>query len=141
MVVRATGGSLSRDQVTLARAGHASQRLSAQGAIVSGFAGNPTQSSDSFYHDHPLIHEKAQYALDSPSANLLGSLFLIGLAGVTSTSRAQDAGNAPADTPNDNGFDTGLLGLVGLAGLLGLRRRDPQDVNRSDVNRAATSRV
>jgi MYXO-CTERM domain-containing protein len=72
---------------------------------------------------------------------LLGSLFLIGMAGVTSTARAQDAGNAPADTHNDNGFDKGLLGLVGLAGLLGLRRRDPQDVNRSDVNRAATSRV
>jgi hypothetical protein len=72
---------------------------------------------------------------------LLGSLFLIGMAGVTSTARAQEAANAPVDTHNDNGFDKGLLGLVGLAGLLGLRRRDHQAVDRSDVNRAATSRV
>ena len=74
---------------------------------------------------------------------LLGSLFLIGMAGVASTARAQDAANAPVDTHDDNGFDKGLLGLAGLAGLLGLRRRENKDVNvnRSDVNRAATSRV
>jgi MYXO-CTERM domain-containing protein len=76
--------------------------------------------------------------------SLLGSLFLVCLAGVGSPTRgaAQDAGNAPADThDDDNGFDEGLLGLLGLAGLLGLRRRDHREVNLNDVNRAATSRV
>jgi MYXO-CTERM domain-containing protein len=75
--------------------------------------------------------------------SLLGSLFLICLAGVGSPARAaaQDAGSAPADTHDDNGFDEGLLGLVGLAGLLGLRRRDHHDVSRNDVNRTTTSRV
>jgi hypothetical protein len=76
---------------------------------------------------------------------LLGSLFLVCLAGADSPARvaAQDAGNLPADTHDDNGFDEGLLGLAGLAGLLGLRRRDTKrgDVNRNDVNRSATSRV
>ena len=75
---------------------------------------------------------------------LLGSLFLVCLAGADSPARvaAQDAGNLLADT-HDNGFDEGLLGLAGLAGLLGLRRRDTKqgDVNRNDVNRSATSRV
>jgi hypothetical protein len=75
--------------------------------------------------------------------SLLGSLFLVCLAGAGSPARAaaQDAGNAPADRHGDNGFDEGLLGLVGLAGLLGLRRRDHHDVSRNDVNRATTSRV
>jgi MYXO-CTERM domain-containing protein len=76
--------------------------------------------------------------------SLLGSLFLICLAGSGSPTRAaaQDAGNAPADTHDDNGFDEGLLGLVGLAGLLGLRRRDHRDLDRHDVNRpTSTSRV
>jgi len=75
--------------------------------------------------------------------SLLGSLFLVCVAGVGSPARAaaQDAGNAPADTHDDNGFDKGLLGLAGLAGLLGLRRRDHHDVSRNDVNRTATSRV
>jgi MYXO-CTERM domain-containing protein len=76
--------------------------------------------------------------------SLLGSLFLVCLAGVGSPTwaAAQDAGNTPADThDDDNGFDEGLLGLLGLAGLLGLRRREQRDVNRNDVNRAATSRV
>jgi MYXO-CTERM domain-containing protein len=75
--------------------------------------------------------------------SLLGSLFLVCLAGVGSPTQAaaQDAGNAPADTHDDNGFDEGLLGLLGLAGLLGLRRREHRDVNRNDVNRTATSRV
>jgi MYXO-CTERM domain-containing protein len=76
--------------------------------------------------------------------SLLGSLFLICLAGAGSPTRAaaQDAGNAPADTHDDNGFDEGLLGLVGLAGLLGLRRRDHRDLDRHDVNRpTSTSRV
>jgi MYXO-CTERM domain-containing protein len=71
--------------------------------------------------------------------SLLGSLFLLCLAGVGSPTRvaAQDAGNAPADThDDDNGFDEGLLGLLGLAGLLGLRRREHRDVHRT-----ATSRV
>ena len=74
---------------------------------------------------------------------LFGSFLLICMAGVSSPARAaaQDAANAPADTHDDNGFDKGLLGLAGLAGLLGLKRRDHQDVKRSDVNRAATSRV
>ena len=79
---------------------------------------------------------------------LLGSLFLVCLAGADSPARvaAQDAGSLPADTHDDNGFDEGLLGLAGLAGLLGLRRRDRHDtkrgdVNRNDVNRSATSRV
>jgi MYXO-CTERM domain-containing protein len=78
----------------------------------------------------------------------LGSLVLLCLAAAGSPGRvaAQDAGNAPADTHDDDGFDQGLLGLVGLAGLLGLRRRDRHDtkrseVNRNDVNRSATSRV
>jgi hypothetical protein len=90
-------------------------------------------------------HEKAQYALQSVCRALLGSLFLVCLAGAESPARvaAQDAGNLPADTHDDNGFDEGLLGLAGLAGLLGLRRRDTKrgDVNRNDVNRSATSRV
>lgn len=75
--------------------------------------------------------------------SLLGSLFLVCVAGVGSPTRAaaQDAGNAPADTHDDNDFDKGLLGLAGLAGLLGLRRRDHHSVNRSEVNRTATSRV
>jgi MYXO-CTERM domain-containing protein len=75
--------------------------------------------------------------------SLLGSLFLVCLAGVGSPARAaaQDADRAPADRHDDNGFDEGLLGLLGLAGLLGLRRRDRHDINRSEVNRGATSRV
>ena len=76
-----------------------------------------------------------------------GSLFLVALTGMSSTpaqAATQDVGEIPADTRDDNGFDRGLLGLAGLAGLLGLRRRDQQHVNRSDrsdANRAATSRV
>lgn len=75
--------------------------------------------------------------------SLLGSLALVCLAGAGSPARAaaQDAGDAPADTHDDNGFDEGLLGLAGLAGLLGLRRRDHHDVHRADVNRTTTSRV
>jgi MYXO-CTERM domain-containing protein len=74
--------------------------------------------------------------------SLLGSLFLIGLgAGSPARAAAQDAGNAPTDTRDDDGFDKGLLGLVGLAGLLGLRRREHHDVDRTAVNRPATSRV
>jgi LPXTG-motif cell wall-anchored protein len=81
--------------------------------------------------------------------SLLGSLFLVCLAGVGSPARAaaQDAGSAPADTHDDNGFDEGLLGLVGLvglvglAGLLGVRRRDHHNVSRNDVDRTTTSRV
>jgi MYXO-CTERM domain-containing protein len=75
--------------------------------------------------------------------SLLGSLFLVCLAVVGSPTRAeaQEAGNTPADTHDDNGFDEGLLGLLGLAGLLGLRRREHRDVNRGDVNRAATGRI
>jgi MYXO-CTERM domain-containing protein len=67
----------------------------------------------------------------------LGSLFLVCLAGAGSPARvaAQDVGNAPADTQDDNGFDEGLLGLAGLAGLLGLRRRDRHEIKRSDVHR------
>ena len=40
---------------------------------------------------------------------LLGSLFLVCLAGADSPARvaAQDAGNPPADTQDDNGFDEG----------------------------------
>jgi MYXO-CTERM domain-containing protein len=75
---------------------------------------------------------------------LIGSLFLVCLADVSSPAQAvaQDLGSAPTDTHDDDrGFDLGLLGLVGLAGLLGLRRRDPQDVNRTAANRSATSRV
>ncbi len=75
---------------------------------------------------------------------LLGSLFLVCIAGVGSPARAaaQDAGTLPADThDNDDGFDKGLLGLAGLAGLLGLRRREQHDVSRTDANRPATSRV
>ena len=80
---------------------------------------------------------------------VLGSLFLVCLAGVGSPARAaaQDTGNLPADThDDDHGFDKGLLGLVGLAGLLGLRRRDDRDVNRggmkrNDVNQSSISRV
>ena len=78
----------------------------------------------------------------------LGSLVLLCLAAAGSPGRvaAQDAGNAPADTHDDDGFDKGLLGLAGLAGLLGLSRRDRRDtkrseVNRNDVNQSATSRV
>ena len=76
---------------------------------------------------------------------LLGSLFVC-LASASSPARAtaQDAGNPPADTHDDNGFDKGLLGLVGLAGLLGLRRQDRDHANRgvprNDASRA-TSRV
>jgi MYXO-CTERM domain-containing protein len=75
--------------------------------------------------------------------SVLGSLFLVCVAGVGSPAQAaaQDAGNAPADTHDDNGFDKGLLGLVGLAGLLGLRRRDHYSVDRNEFNRTATSRV
>ena len=75
---------------------------------------------------------------------LLGSLFLAGMAGIGSPARAaaQEAADMPVDTrDDDNGFDEGLLGLLGLAGLLGLRRREHQTVERSDVNRTATSRV
>jgi hypothetical protein len=77
---------------------------------------------------------------------LLGSLFIVSMAGIASPARAtaQDAGNLPADTHDDNGFDKGLLGLVGLAGLLGLRRQDRdhanRGVNRNDASRS-TSRV
>ena len=78
----------------------------------------------------------------------LGSLVLLCLAAAGSPGRvaAQDAGNVPADTHDDDGFDKGMLGLAGLAGLLGLRRRDRHDtkrseVNRNDVNQSATSRV
>jgi MYXO-CTERM domain-containing protein len=78
----------------------------------------------------------------------LGSLFLLCLATAGSPGRvtAQDAGTAPGDTHDDNGFDKGWLGLVGLAGLLGLKRRDRDDarhgeMNRNDVSRGATSRV
>lgn len=78
----------------------------------------------------------------------LGSLFLLCLTAAGSPARvaAQDAGTAPADTHDDDGFDEGLLGLAGLAGLLGLKRRDRNDakrgeVNRNDVSRGATSRV
>ena len=76
--------------------------------------------------------------------SLLGSLFFVCLAGVGSPtwSAAQDAGNTPADTHHDGkGFDEGMLGLLGLAGLLGLKRRERRDLNRTDVNRTATSRA
>jgi hypothetical protein len=80
---------------------------------------------------------------------LLGSLFLAGMAGIGSPARtaAQSAADTPVDTrDDDNGFAEGLLGLLGLAGLLGLKRREHREVNRSevnpsDVNRTATSRV
>jgi MYXO-CTERM domain-containing protein len=71
--------------------------------------------------------------------SLVGSLFLVCLAGVGSPTwtAAQDARTTPADThDDDNGFDEGLLGLLGLAGLWGLKRREHRDVNRT-----ATSRV
>jgi MYXO-CTERM domain-containing protein len=73
---------------------------------------------------------------------LLGSLCLISIAavGTPAEAQAQDVQNVPTDR-HDDGFDKGLLGLLGLAGLLGLRRREHHDVNRSDVNRPATSRV
>jgi hypothetical protein len=67
---------------------------------------------------------------------------MVCIASVGSPSRptAQDAGNLPADTHDDNGFDKGLLGLVGLAGLLGLRRQDRDHANRG-LNRNDTSRT
>jgi MYXO-CTERM domain-containing protein len=75
----------------------------------------------------------------------IGSLLLVGVTGVSSLSAegaTQDVGGTPADTHDDDGFNEGLLGLVGLAGLLGLRRRDEKEqVNRSEVNRTATSRI
>ena len=78
----------------------------------------------------------------------LGSFVLLGLAaaGFPTALAAQDPVTAPADTRDDDGFDTGLLGLAGLAGLLGLKRRDRDDVKRggintSDLNRGTTSRV
>jgi MYXO-CTERM domain-containing protein len=73
---------------------------------------------------------------------LLGSLFLVCLAGAGSQARvaAQDAGNTPADT-HDDGFDKGLLGLAGLAGLLGLRRRDHHDTKRSGIKRSDVSQT
>ncbi len=74
---------------------------------------------------------------------LLGSLFLVSMAALGSPApvEAQDAQTVPSDRHNDEGFDKGLLGLLGLAGLLGLKRRNQHEVNRSDVNRPATSRV
>ena len=78
----------------------------------------------------------------------LGSLFLLCLTAASSATRvaAQDAGTAPADTHDDDGFDKGLLGLAGLAGLLGLKRGDRRDakrgeVKRDDVSRGTASRV
>ena len=75
--------------------------------------------------------------------SLVGSLSLVALVALGSPARAaaQDAGNPPADTHRDNGFDKGLLGLLGLAGLLGLRRRDEHRATRNDAPRATTSRV
>lgn len=75
---------------------------------------------------------------------LVGSLFLVCLAGAGSPARAaaQDVGSPSTDTHGDDrGFDLGLLGLAGLAGLLGLRRRDHQDVSRPVASGSATSRV
>ena len=78
----------------------------------------------------------------------LGSLVLLGLTAAGSPARvaAQDAGTAPADTHDDDGFNEGLLGLAGLAGLLGLKRGDRRDakrgeVKRDDVSRGTASRV
>jgi MYXO-CTERM domain-containing protein len=129
--------SRSREQ------GQVSQRLPAGNVIVLGFAGtsNPAASLCTVTLSH---HEKLDMRSNLLRQSLLGSLFLVCLAGVGSPTRAaaQNAGNAPADThDDDNGFDEGLLGLLGLAGLLGLRRREHRDVNRTEVNRTATSRV
>lgn len=73
---------------------------------------------------------------------VLGSL-LLSIAAVASPVRAeaQDRQELPTDR-HDDGFDKGWLGLLGLAGLLGLKRRDHQhNIDRSEVNRSATSRV
>ena len=77
----------------------------------------------------------------------LGSLVLLGLAvaSLPTALAAQDPIAAPAESRDDDGFNEGLLGLAGLAGLLGLKRRERNDVKReintSDLNRGATSRV
>jgi MYXO-CTERM domain-containing protein len=74
---------------------------------------------------------------------LVGSLVLTTAAVATPVrAQAQDVQDLPTDRHDNDGFDKGLLGLLGLAGLLGLRRRDNQHhVDRSEVNRSATSRV
>ena len=69
----------------------------------------------------------------------IGSLSLVCLAAAGSPGQvaAQDAGNAPADTHDDDGFDKGLLGLAGLAGLLG---RGTGTVRSFEVRNAAIER-
>jgi MYXO-CTERM domain-containing protein len=67
---------------------------------------------------------------------ILGTLVVLAIAGAPAFAVAQDADSDARQTTRaadrDDRSDWGWMGLLGLVGLLGLKRRDREEVVRSD---------